>query len=133
MNRFPMLFPCVLPLALAAVLRTDAQAQVAFERELPKVDGARLKATVVQVTYAPGDSSSPHRHPCPVIGYVIEGSYRTKSGDEPEATYTAGQAFYEAPGATHGVSANASKTRPVRFLAFFVCDTDAPLSAPVGK
>lgn len=132
MHRFPMLFLCVLPGALTAA-RAEAQAQIAFVRELPRVDGTRLKATVVQVTYAPGDSSVAHRHPCPVIGYVIEGSYRTKSGAEPEATYTAGQAFYEAPGAIHGVSANASKTRTVRFLAFFVCDTDAPLSAPVSE
>jgi quercetin dioxygenase-like cupin family protein len=105
-------------------------ARVAFARSLPKLDGTKLKATLVEVTYAPGDSSTAHRHPCPVIGYVIEGSYRNRSGDEPEAVFTAGQTFYEAPGAVHRVSANASTERPVRFLAYFVCDSDAPLTAP---
>lgn len=112
---------------------TPERARVAFSKALPRLDGARHKATVVEVTYAPGDSSTAHRHPCPVIGYVIEGSYRTKSGNEPEATYTTGQTFYEAPGAVHRVSANASRERPVRFLAYFVCDTDAPLSAPASQ
>ena len=106
------------------------RARVAFAAALPKLDGSRLKATLVEVTYQPGDSSTAHRHPCPVIGYVIEGSYRTRSGAEPEAVYTAGQTFYEAPGAVHRVSANASRERPVRFLAYFVCDSDAPLTAP---
>lgn len=106
------------------------RARVAFAAALPKLDGGRLKATLVEVTYQPGDSSTAHRHPCPVVGYVIEGSYRTKSGDEPEAVFTAGQTFYEAPGAVHRVSANASRDRPVRFLAYFVCDGEAPLTAP---
>ncbi|HEU5169504.1 MAG TPA: hypothetical protein VFU46_03140, partial [Gemmatimonadales bacterium] len=51
------------------------RARVTFSQELPRLDGSKLKATLVEVTYAPGDSSSAHRHPCPVIGYVIEGSY----------------------------------------------------------
>jgi quercetin dioxygenase-like cupin family protein len=109
------------------------RARVAFANALPKLDGGRLKATLVEVTYAAGDSSTAHTHPCPVVGYVIEGSYRTRSGNEPAAVYTAGQTFYEAPGAVHRVSANASKDRPVRFLAYFVCDSDAPLSAPVTE
>jgi quercetin dioxygenase-like cupin family protein len=110
---------------------TPEKARVAFAQALPRLEGSKLKATLVEVTYAPGDSSTAHRHPCPVIGYVIEGSYRNRSGDEPEAVFTAGQTFYEAPGAVHRVSANASKDRPVRFLAYFVCDSDAPLTAPV--
>lgn len=106
------------------------RARVAFAGALPRLEGSRLKATLVEVTYQPGDSSTAHRHPCPVVGYVIEGSYRTKSGDEPEAVFTAGQTFYEAPGAVHRVSANASRERPVRFLAYFVCESEGPLTAP---
>ncbi len=109
------------------------RARVAYADTLPRLDGGRLKATLVEVTYQPGDSSTAHSHPCPVVGYVIEGSYRTRSGAEPEAVYTAGQTFYEAPGAIHRVSANASSSRPVRFLAYFICDSDAPLSAPVSE
>jgi len=105
-------------------------ARAAFSHALPSMDGSKLEATIVEVSYAPGGSSPPHTHPCPVIGYVIDGALRTQSQGEPEATYSAGQSFYEAPNTVHVVSANASRDRPVRFLAYFVCDHRAPLVAP---
>lgn len=105
-----------------------AQTRVVIEHGLPRPDGTQLEATVVEVTYAPGGSSAPHSHPCPVIGYVIEGQLRTQVKGEPEAVYAAGESFYEAPNGAHVVSANASRERPARFLAFFVCDRRTPLS-----
>ena len=39
-------------------------------------------------------------------------------------TYKAGQSFSELPGDRHGVSANASKTKPAKLLAVFVVDTN---------
>lgn len=105
-------------------------ARAALSHALPSMDGSKLEATIVEVSYAPGGSSPPHTHPCPVIGYVIDGALRTQSQGEPAATYSAGQSFYEAPNTVHVVSANASRDRPVRFLAYFVCDHRAPLVAP---
>jgi quercetin dioxygenase-like cupin family protein len=107
------------------------QAPTPFTHALGPLDGSRLKATVVEVRYGPGQSSPPHSHPCPVIGYVIEGSLRTQVRGEPEAVYTAGQGFYEAANGVHAVSANASTDKPVRFLAYFTCDRDVPLLQPV--
>jgi quercetin dioxygenase-like cupin family protein len=110
-----------------------AQPRVAFSHTLPRLDGTHLKATIVEVTYRPGGSSLPHSHPCPVIGYVIEGTLRTQVKGETEAVYTAGQSFYEPPNGVHMISANASDKVPVKFLAYFVCDHDTPLSvAPPG-
>jgi quercetin dioxygenase-like cupin family protein len=97
---------------------------------LPRMDGAHL---VVEVTYGPGGSSPPHSHPCPVVGYVIEGAYRTQVRGEPEAIYRAGESFYEAPSGIHLISANASDKEPVRFLATFTCDQEAPLSTDVPE
>lgn len=70
----------------------------------------------------------PHSHPCPVVGYVIEGSLRMQVKGGPETVCKAGESFYEAPGGTHLVSANASDKEPARFVAFFTCDRAAPLS-----
>jgi quercetin dioxygenase-like cupin family protein len=83
------------------------------------------------VTYPPGGFSTPHSHPCPVIVYVLEGELRAQVKGEREATYKAGESFYEPPNGVHQVSANASNKKPVRFLAYFICDHEAPLSAPV--
>ena len=107
------------------------RARVAFVHALPKLDGNHLQATVVEVHYGPGESSSPHSHPCAVIGYVIGGTLRTQVKGEPEAIYKVGESFYEAPNGVHQVSANASQTESVDFIAYFVCDHDQPLSSEV--
>jgi quercetin dioxygenase-like cupin family protein len=139
-------------LAVAAIAgwtqaRSDMQhqqdrerARIVLSQALPKLDGEHLKATLVEVNYGPGESSAPHSHPCPVIGYVVAGAVRTQVRGEAEAVYKAGESFYEAPNGVHAVSANASQTEPAKLVAYFVCDHDAPLSgaapaitAPGGK
>jgi len=83
------------------------------------------------VTYAPGGMSTAHRHPCPVVGYVLEGALRMQLAGQPERIVRAGESFYESPSDIHAVSANASATAPARFLAYFTCDQDTPTSVPV--
>jgi quercetin dioxygenase-like cupin family protein len=110
---------------------TKERARVALSQALPKLNGDHLKATVVEVHYGPGESSPPHSHPCAVIGYVVEGALRTQVKGEPEQTYRAGESFYEAPDGVHAVSANASQTDAATFIAYFLCDHNAPLSREV--
>ncbi len=114
----------------AAQSQAREQASMVFSHALPKLNGEHLHVSVVEVRYGPGESSPQHSHPCPVIGYVVEGSYRMQVKGEPETIYKAGQSFYEAPNGVHLVSANASSTEPVKFIAYFVCDQDTPLSVP---
>jgi quercetin dioxygenase-like cupin family protein len=111
----------------------DEQDRVAIAHDLPKMDGGHLKATVVEVTYGPGGFSKQHSHPCPVIGYVIEGAYRTQVKGEAEAVYRAGDTFYESPNGIHQISSNASNTQKVKFLAYFLCDHDKALSIDVPE
>jgi quercetin dioxygenase-like cupin family protein len=125
---------CIVPVAQAPGAARSAapeRARMAFSHALPRLDGAHLDAKLVEVTYGPGESSSPHTHPCPIVGYVLEGTVRMRVAGSPEAVYKAGQAFYEEANVNHIVSANASHTRRARFLAFFVCDHEAPLSTEV--
>ncbi len=118
-------------LAAAMVLCGRAQeVRPVFTHALPVLDGGKLQAKVVEVTYGPGESSAAHSHPCAVIGYVLEGAVRMQVKGEPEAVYKAGQSFYEAPNGVHAVSANASKTERARFLAYFTCDHETPLTVP---
>ena len=75
---------------LAPLGKAEERSRVAFSHALTKMDGANLKVFIVEVIYGPGGSSPSHSHPCPVIGYVIEGAYRTQVKGEPEAIYKAG-------------------------------------------
>ena len=108
-----------------------SQSRVALTRQLPSLDGAKLAATLVEVTFLPGGANAPHRHPCPVIGYVLEGQMRMQIEGQPARVYGPGDTFYESPADVHRVSANASDERPARFLAYFVCDHDTPLSIAI--
>ena len=102
------------------------------EQALPPMQGDRLKVTVLEVVYAPGATSAPHVHPCPVFGYVAAGALRMQFKGLPERVYRAGETFYEAANGGHLVGANASATEPARLVATFVCDRDGPLSVPMG-
>lgn len=111
-----------------AALSSGEEAQEVFTHALPALDGGHLTAHVVEVTYGPAEASKTHSHPCAVIVFVIEGAVRMQVKGEPEAIYKAGQSFYEAPNGIHAISANASKTKPARFLAYFTCDHETPLT-----
>jgi quercetin dioxygenase-like cupin family protein len=114
-----------------AAAQPTSQSRVAFSHGLPQLDGGHLEATVVEVTYPPGGANPRHRHPCPVIGYVLDGALRMQVEGQPERIYRAGESFFESPTDVHQVSANASRDTPARFLAYFVCDHRTPLSVPL--
>src|SRR5271168_5627799 len=63
------------------------RSRVAFAHDLPRLNGDKLGITVVEVSYGPGESSTPHSHTCPVIGYVLEGRLKTQVQGEPETVY----------------------------------------------
>lgn len=107
--------------------------RIAFSHALPQMNGGHLNASIVEVTYGPGESSPPHSHPCAVIGYVVEGALRTQVKGEAEAIYKTGESFYEAPNGVHLISANAGEKTPMKFLAYLVCDHDTPLSVAVPE
>jgi quercetin dioxygenase-like cupin family protein len=127
-------FAAALLCAASAAAQTapSSQSRIALSRTLPAMDGREIRVKVVDVTYPPGGANTAHTHPCPVVGYVLQGALRMRVNDQAEAIYRAGDTFYEAPGDVHRTSANASSTEPARFLAYFTCDRDvAQLSLPV--
>ena len=93
---------------------------------LPNVPGKRV--TIVRVFYGPGGFTRPHRHGGSVTAYVTKGEIRSQLGGGPVATFKVGQSFFEPPGATHLISANASNTEPAELIAVFVADEGAQLT-----
>ena len=100
-------------------------------QDLPPVSLDGWKMTALEISYAPGEVDRAHRHIGFVFGYVLEGDLRFKVDGGEETVYHAGQMFYEKPGSVHRVSANASATKPVRFLAMVFVDKTKPLTEPV--
>lgn len=106
--------------------------RVAMEARFPPMRGGELRMSLIEVTYAPGGFSSPHSHRCPVIGHVIAGALRFRVAENADTVYHAGESFHEAASERHLVSANASDTEPVIFLAYFLCDDDGPRTVAAG-
>jgi quercetin dioxygenase-like cupin family protein len=112
----------------------DAKVTLVYQHALPGTLGKSVKGVLVE--YGPGGYSSSHTHAKSAFIYatVIEGEVRSKVNDGPEKTYRTGENWTELPGDHHGVSANASETKPAKILAVFVVDDqDTVLTIPDQK
>ena len=93
---------------------------------------AGKEATMLTVEYAPGATSSKHRHNANTFVYVLEGSIVMQVQGGAAVTLGPGQTFYESPDDIHVVSRNASDSKPAKFLVFFVKDKGASSLVPVN-
>jgi len=100
--------------------RHDAKDNVkplAVREIVEKLDGKEAKVTFVEVTLDPGQAGTPHRHPGPVFGYVLEGEYELGIDDRPAKVLKTGETFYEPTGCLHRVSKNPAAKGKTRVLA----------------
>ena len=103
--------------------------EVITSHALPNVAGKRV--TIVRVFYGPGGFTPAHRHAGSVTAYITKGEIRSQLAGGPIETFGVGQSFFEPPGSTHLVSANASATEPAELIAVFVADEGAQLTTLV--
>ncbi|MDU9389034.1 cupin domain-containing protein [Pseudomonas japonica] len=120
--------------AVAADERPASKVSLVFDQPLPNVPGKSMRGVIVD--YAPGAASPSHRHPKSAFIYatVLEGEVRSSVDGSPEKVYKAGEHWFETPGAFHGVSANASDSKPAKLMAVFVLDSgEQQLVTPSDK
>jgi quercetin dioxygenase-like cupin family protein len=97
--------------------------------EFPFRDGLVVQA--VRVDYAPGGfTRGKHRHPPGAYVYVMEGNVLFGVDDGEPFPLSAGESFFEAPGALHSVSRNASDEVAASLLAFFVLPEGDEVTVP---
>ena len=118
------------PLCMTSATSQDVVEPIS-SHALPNVPGKRV--TVVRVFYGPGGFTPPHTHSGSVTAYVTKGEIRSQLGGGPVETFKVGQSFFEPPGSTHLVSANASTTEPAELIAIFVADEGAQLTTLVKQ
>ena len=76
---------------------------------------------VREINFEPGQETGRHRHPCPVLGYIVKGSAIVQVEGQPEQRVAAGDAFYEPAGAVMRFD-NASSELPLKFIAYYLLD-----------
>jgi quercetin dioxygenase-like cupin family protein len=106
--------------------------------QAPLADAPGKNLVVVELNFPP-NSNPPstaenhprgHRHPGSVYVYVTEGAVRLAVEGGPVQVVEAGGSFFEAVGAHHIITENASATEPARAIAVMIVPEGAPLTTP---
>jgi len=122
---------CSLLTLATAALAGGVDAQV-MDKALPPLPDHQ-EMLVLEITLAPGQEGTPHRHNAHTFVYVLEGTVRMAVAGGEEVTLSPGQMFYESPDDVHTVSANASATEPARILVHMLKTQGAPVSVPASR
>jgi len=120
-------------LVLVCLMSTTLVAQEAKVTQLMSKDLTECpgkQGVMITVEYPPGHSDEIHRHNAYAFVYVLEGSVLMQVRGGKEVTLTLGQSFYEGPYDVHVLGRNASKTKPAKFVVFFVKDKGSPITVP---
>ena len=120
-------------LVLVCLMSTTLVAQEAKVTQLMSKDLTECpgkEGVMITVEYPPGHSDEIHRHKAHTFVYVLEGSVVMQVKGGKKLTLMPGQTFYEGPDDVHIVGRNTSKTKPAKFVVFFVKSKDAPILVP---
>ena len=115
----------------AANDKDSTKVQPLLTQDLADIPGKEV--VVLTVTYLPGGASLPHRHDADVFVYVLEGSVVMQVDGKPPVTLGPGQTFHESPADVHRQSANASATKPAKFVVFMIKDKNKPATRPADS
>lgn len=116
-------------LLLPVIALAEADVTMLMQQQLN--DLGNKEGMMLTVEYAPGESSSAHRHDSHIFVYVLEGAVVMQVQGEEPVELQAGQTFYEAPDDIHLVSKNASVTESAKFLVLNIKDKNKPVLTPV--
>ena len=112
-----------------AINVTKTPPKIIFKQLINTEDLKNQEVTVVVVTIAPGEVSSPHIHPIPTVGYVLEGEVEMNFNGKIHR-FKQGEAFYEVPNETHKGTKNLSATKDAKLLVYFIGTKGKPFIAP---
>ncbi|ODU55184.1 MAG: hypothetical protein BGO25_13330 [Acidobacteriales bacterium 59-55] len=102
-------------------------------RRRPLLDAMLGSRTVThvdvrEIVFHPSQQTGRHSHPCPVVGYIAEGTALFQREEEAEPhTLAAGSAFYEPANAVIARFDNASATEPMKFIAYYLLNGEQEL------
>jgi len=112
-----------------AAVDVSAQQKI-VRKELYKADiGTQPISTVDvrEIVLQPKQITGLHRHPCPVIGYVVEGTIRFQIRGQKMQVIHAGQVCYEPAGAVIEHFDNASDHAPAKFIPYYLLNRQKEL------
>lgn len=133
MKRIRLIFFFALPLiSVKAQPKDSAQQRAIRDYTLlnqslnePGIKNKNVKMMIVD--FPPLTVASPHRHPCPTFGYVLEGSIESVFEGR-NYIYKKGDSFYEFTNGLHAKTRNPDPVIPAKLLVFFIIDPNQETS-----
>jgi quercetin dioxygenase-like cupin family protein len=80
------------------------------------------KVEIKEIVFQPSQKTGLHYHPCPVVGFIAEGTVAFQIDGSEEQTLRAGDAFFEPPNVKILKFDNASESKGMKFIAFYLLD-----------
>jgi quercetin dioxygenase-like cupin family protein len=89
------------------------------------LDGQKTvnRVEIKEITLAARQRTGLHLHPCPVVGYITEGTILFQIDGEAERVLKPGDAFFE-PAQTRVVHFDNATDEPAKFIAYYLVGTD---------
>jgi quercetin dioxygenase-like cupin family protein len=129
MLRKQIILVVLLSLIAGPLMAQEAKVTSLMSKDLKDFPGK--EGLLITVEYPPGATDPIHRHNAHAFVYVLEGSIVMQLKGGKEVMLKPGQTFYEGPDDVHIVGRSASKTKPAKFLVFWVKNKGAPVFVPV--
>ena len=80
-----------------------------------------------EISFDPGQAAGYHKHPCPVIGVILEGEALFQVEGEKEQNLRTGYAFYEPENSPILHFDNASGVNQMKFVACYLINNETQL------
>ncbi|WP_245842891.1 cupin domain-containing protein [Pontibacter ummariensis] len=82
---------------------------------------------VVEIEFKGGQKGAYHKHPCPVVGYIVEGTCLLQVEGEPAKVLKSGEAFFEPAETPILHFDNYSDSAPLQFIAYYLLHKEEEL------
>jgi quercetin dioxygenase-like cupin family protein len=124
MSLFTKLVKLVLFPVILLFLTTSARSQTKITRKdlLNASIGNRTISAVkvVEIAFQGGQKGAHHKHPCPVVGYIVSGACLLQTEGGAPQVLKAGDAFYEPANTPIVHFDNYSDEEPMKFVAYYL-------------
>jgi quercetin dioxygenase-like cupin family protein len=82
------------------------------------------RVDIREINLAPGQKGPLHKHPCPVVGYIVSGTIYFQVKGDSARILGAGDPFYEPAGTVITHFDNASPAVPAKFVLNYLMNTE---------
>ena len=121
-------YSCLIALIIL-IMNANAQNKIGRTELLNTIFTERTISSVkiMDIEFQPGQKGAYHKHPCPIVGYIVSGTCLFQVEGDSAKVIRTGEAFYEPAGIPIVHFDNHSLNEPLKFVAFYLLNGENEL------